>query len=140
MFFRLLYSLSFLLVYIYIQGHSVKDFSIEGIVKLTKPPKEETARDKILTEFIGYWQTRLMTLELYGLNGKDEWARMRNKNKGKVILSIDTIRKKFLSIITMYGMSNKYYHIASLLPPFLTTFPSRKSMVSLNIYAVLFPI
>ena len=53
-------------------GDSVKDFSIKGIVKLMNPPKEEMARDKILTEFEGYWQTRLMTLEPYGLNGKDE--------------------------------------------------------------------
>ena len=35
-------------------GHSVKDFNIKGIVKLTIPPTEEKARDKILTEFEGY--------------------------------------------------------------------------------------
>ena len=49
--------------------HSVKDFSIKGILLAD-------------TEFEGYWQTRLMTLEPYGLNGKDEWARMlHNKRK-----------------------------------------------------------
>ena len=54
------------------QGNSVKDFSVKGIVKLTNTPKEETARNKILTEFERYWQTKLMKLEPYGLNGKDE--------------------------------------------------------------------
>ena len=68
------------------QGHSAKDFSIKGIVKLTNSPKEETARDKILTEFEGYWQTRLMTSEPYGLNGKEEWARMRNNKQRKTFL------------------------------------------------------
>ena len=34
-----------------------------------------------------------MTLEPYGLNGKDEWARMRNNNKGKVFLGIETSRQ-----------------------------------------------
>ena len=58
--------------------HSVKDFSIKGM--------QEKARDKILTEFEGYWQTKLVTLEPYGLNGKDEWARMRNNNKRKSFL------------------------------------------------------
>ena len=46
------------------QRHSVKDFSIKGILKLTTPsPSGKKARDKILTEFEEYWQTRLMTLE-----------------------------------------------------------------------------
>ena len=67
-------------------GHSVKDFSIKGNVKLTNPSMQEKARDKILTEFEGYCQTKLMTLEPYGLNGKDEWARMRNNNKRKSFL------------------------------------------------------
>ena len=66
--------------------HSVKDFSIKGIVKLTNPPMQEKARDKILTEFVGYWQTKLVTLEPYGINGKDEWARMRSNNKRKSFL------------------------------------------------------
>ena len=67
-------------------GHSANDFSIKGIVKLTNPLMQEKARYKILTEFEGYWQTKLMTLELYGLNGKDEWARMKNNNKRKSFL------------------------------------------------------
>ena len=66
--------------------HSVKDFCIKGIVKLTNPPMQEKARDKILTISEGYWQTKLVTLEPYGLNGKDEWARMRNNNKRKSFL------------------------------------------------------
>ena len=77
-------------------GHYVKDFSIKGIVKLTKPPEEEKARDKTRTEFEGYWQTRLMTLEPYGLNGKDEWAITRNNKQRKVFLGIETIRKIFI--------------------------------------------
>ena len=64
----------------------MKDFSIKGIVKLTNPLMQEKARDKILTEFEGYWQTKLATLEPYRLNGKDEWARMRNNNKRKSFL------------------------------------------------------
>ena len=68
-------------------GYSVKDFSIKGIVKLTNPPMQEKARFKILKEFEGYWQTKLMTLEPYRLNGKDEWARMGNNNKRRSILS-----------------------------------------------------
>ena len=53
----------------------MKDFSIKGIVRLTNPSMQEKAREKILTEFEGYWQTKLMTLEPYGLNGKDEMGK-----------------------------------------------------------------
>ena len=57
------------------------------VISTTDPLKlQEKARDKILTEFEGYWQTKLVTLEPYGLNGKDEWARMRNNNKRKSFL------------------------------------------------------
>ena len=47
---------------------------------------QEKARDKILTESEGYWQTKLMTLEPYGLNGKDEWTKMKNNSKTKRFL------------------------------------------------------
>ena len=55
---------------------------------------QEKARDKILTEFEGYWQTKLMTLEPYGLNGKDEWARMGTTKKRNVFIGIETSQQK----------------------------------------------
>ena len=53
--------------------HSVQDFRIMGTVQLENSPKEPKALKARLTEFAGYWQVKLQTLEAYGLNSINEF-------------------------------------------------------------------
>ena len=54
--------------------HSVQDFRIMGIVQLENPPKGTKGTFKArLIEFEGYWQVKLQTLEIYGLNLINEY-------------------------------------------------------------------
>ena len=57
--------------------HSVKDFSITGIVQLVNPPRDPIGR---LSKFEGYWMIKLQTLEPYGMNGINEYQRIIAKN------------------------------------------------------------
>ena len=50
------------------QEHSVKDFSIKGIVKLVNPPHTKKAKTNMLEDFEYYWQARLNTFKPFGLN------------------------------------------------------------------------
>ena len=49
-------------------GHSVNDFRIMGIVQLENPPRSKADLKNRLIEFEGYWQIKLQTIELYGMN------------------------------------------------------------------------
>ena len=49
-------------------GHSVSGFKILGIVQLKNPPRSKADIKERLTEFEGYWQIKLQTIEPYGMN------------------------------------------------------------------------
>ena len=57
--------------------HSLKDFSITGLVQLVNPPRDPNGR---LREFEGYWMINLQTLESHGINGVNEYQRIIAKN------------------------------------------------------------
>ena len=63
-------------------GHTINDYSVLGIVKLENPPRDPTGR---LREFEGYWMIKLNTLELFGLNGINEYERIIKKQGVKVM-------------------------------------------------------
>ena len=50
------------------EGHSVWDFEIMGIIQLGNPPKSKEAIKAKLKESEAYWQLRLETIELFGMN------------------------------------------------------------------------
>ena len=56
--------------------HSIKDFSITGIVQLVNPHRDPIGR---LREFKGYWMIKLQTLEPYGMNEINEYQRIMAK-------------------------------------------------------------
>ena len=64
------------------EGHSIEDFTVTGIVGLVNPPKNSEKKSERLGNFEGYWQVKLMTLELYGLNDRDEFFNTRSGAKG----------------------------------------------------------
>ena len=64
------------------QDHSVKDFSIKGIVKLVNPPHTKKAKTNMLEDFEYYWQARLNTFKPFGLNDFKEYQEHR-KRRGK---------------------------------------------------------
>ena len=66
--------------------HSISDFSVLGIVKLENPPPDPIDR---LREFEGYWMIKLNTLEPYGLNGINEYARIVRKSGLRNMFDID---------------------------------------------------
>ena len=55
------------------EGHPVEDFTVTSIVGLVNPPKNSEKKSERLGNFEGYWQVKLITLELYGLNDRDEF-------------------------------------------------------------------
>ena len=63
------------------EGQSIEDFTVTGIAGLVNPPKNPEKKLKRLGNFEGYWQVKLMTLELYGLNDRDEFFNTRSGDK-----------------------------------------------------------
>ena len=57
--------------------HSIKDFSITGIVQLVNPPRDPIGR---LREIEGYCMIKLQTLDPYRMNGIIEYQRVIAKN------------------------------------------------------------
>ena len=68
------------------EGHSIEDFHITGIAKLVNPPRNPEKKSERLGNFEGYWQIKLMTLEPYGLNDREEFFRTRSGGKRKNFL------------------------------------------------------
>ena len=60
------------------EGHSIEDFTNAGIVGLVNPPRNPEKKSERLGSFEGYWQFKLMTLEPYGLNNRDEFFNTRS--------------------------------------------------------------
>ena len=64
-----------------IKGHSIADFNITGIAQLVTPPSNPEKKSERLGNFEGYWQIKLMILEPYGLNDREEFFRTRSGGK-----------------------------------------------------------
>ena len=64
-----------------IEGHSIADFNITGIAKLVNLPSNPENKLERLGNFEGYWQIKLMTLEPYGLNDREEFFSTRSGGK-----------------------------------------------------------
>ena len=67
-------------------GHSVNDFRIMGIVQLENPPRSKADLKKRLIEFEGYWQIKLQTIELYGMNTVLECLEAIKRGEGRSFL------------------------------------------------------
>ena len=63
------------------EGHSIEDFTVTGIDGLVNPPNNSEKKLERLGNFEGYWQVKLMTLEPYGLNDRDEFFNTRSGGK-----------------------------------------------------------
>ena len=75
------------------EEHSLENFTIMGIVKLENPPRNPKALDLHLSEFEGYWQVRLNTLEPYGMNSRNEYEESRRLIKLDIIKSRIYVKK-----------------------------------------------
>ena len=80
--------------FLQMEEHSLDDFSIMGIVKQENPPTNPKALDLRLREFEGYWQVRLNTLELYGMNSRNEYEESKRLIKLGIIKSRSYVKKK----------------------------------------------
>ena len=49
-----------------LEGHSLWDFSIMGIVQIENPPRNREKLKQSLREFEGYWQVNLNTIKPFG--------------------------------------------------------------------------
>ena len=63
------------------EGNSVEDFTITGIVGMVNCPKNPEKKAERLGNFERYWQVKIMTLEPYGLNDRDEFFNTRSGGK-----------------------------------------------------------
>ena len=63
------------------ERHSIADFNTTGIAKLVNPPRNPVQKSERLGNFEGYWQIKLMTLEPYGANDREEFFRTRSGGK-----------------------------------------------------------
>ena len=63
------------------EGHSIEDFTVTGIVGLVNPPRNPEKNSERLGNFEGHWQVKLITLEPYGLNDRDELFNTRSGGK-----------------------------------------------------------
>ena len=52
------------------EGHSVEYFRIMRIVRIENPPGTKNTLKKMFTDFEGYWQIKLQTMEPWGMKLK----------------------------------------------------------------------
>ena len=73
-------------------GHSVNDFRIMGIVQFQTPPRSKADLKKRLTEFEGYWQIKLQTIEPYGMNTILEYLEAKEGKGGSFLPGSDQLQ------------------------------------------------
>ena len=60
------------------EGDSMEDFTVTGIVGLVNPSGNTEKKSERLGNFEGCWQVKLMTLESYGFNNRNEFFDTRS--------------------------------------------------------------
>ena len=60
------------------------------------PPRNPEKKSERLGNFEGYWQIKLMTLEPYGLNDREEFFRPRSGGEAGELLKVLRLDFRFL--------------------------------------------
>ena len=111
------------------RGHSANGFRIMGIVQLENPPRSKADLKKRLTEFEGYWQIKLQTIEPYGMNTILEYLKQKG-GRWKLPSGIKSVAARGLGHrLSRLGIAPVYHGLIFRLVYRERAWPFRSGMV-----------